>query len=105
MDSMTEELARAVFERADNATKIVESACDGKPYSDRLSYWRQIRSHSKSILETIRDYRKDHPEEYEDTSLARALQREKDLQEQVVSLRKELRIYREREKTMGWNQN
>jgi hypothetical protein len=105
MDSMTEELARAVFERADNAVKIMEAACDGKPYSDRLSYWRQLRGHSRSILETIRDYRKSHPEEYEDHELRRALHDKKELQEQVISLRAELKTYREREQTMGWNQN
>jgi hypothetical protein len=59
MDSRTEELARAIFDRADDAAKLMK----------------------------------------------RALQRERELQEQVVSLRNELRGYREREKTMGWSQD
>lgn len=37
-------------------------------------------------------------------TLENALQREKELQSQVVDLRNELRSYREREKTMGWAQ-
>ena len=104
MDSRIEELAQIIRERAREAAHNVQAAADGLR-GDRYHSWRRLEYLAGEMQTVIDDYRKAHREEYEDMSLVRALQREKELQEQVVSLRNELRTYREREKTMGWNQN
>jgi hypothetical protein len=104
MDSRIEELAQIIRERAREAAHNVQAAADGIR-GDRFYSWNRLFQLSAEMQTVIDDYRKSHPEEYEDMSIARALQREKELQEQVVSLRNELRTYREREKTMGWSQD
>ena len=75
------------------------------PAPDRVmwQYGEQINHYSEAQMQAYAEAARS--QEYENTSLVRALQREKELQEQVVTLRQELRYYREREKTMGWNQN
>jgi hypothetical protein len=104
MDSRIEELAQIILERATDAANNVQAAADGLR-GDRYHSWRRLAHLAGEMKTVIDDYRNAHRDEYEDTSMVRALQREKELQEQVVSLRQELRYYREREKTMGWNQN
>lgn len=104
MDSRIEELAQIIRERAREAAHNVQAAADGLR-GDRYHSWRRLENLAAEMQTVMGDYRKTHREEYEDLSLVRALQREKELQDQVISLRAELRTYREREKTMGWNQN
>ena len=104
MDSRIEELASAIKERARDAAKNFRASSDGV-LSDQYHSWLRLFHLAGEIQTVIDDYRKAHREEYEDIALVRALQREKELQSQVVDLRSELRSYREREKTMGWSQD
>ena len=104
MDSRIEELAQIIRERSREAAHNVHASADGI-FCDRHHSWFRLFNLAGEMQTVIDDYRKAHREEYEDIALVRALQREKDLQSQVIDLRNELRSYREREKTMGWAQD
>ncbi len=104
MDSRIEELALIIAERAGQAADNVRNAAGGVR-GDRYHSWRRLHALARDMQAVIDEYRRDHPEEYVDTTAYLAQKREKELQEQVVSLRNELRQIREREKTMGWNQS
>lgn len=104
MDSRIEELAQIIGERAGSAADLVRDAADGYR-GDRYHSWRRMQALANEILTVISDYRRDHPKEYVDDSLVRARGQIKEAHEQIVSLRNELRTYREREKTMGWDQS
>lgn len=103
MDSRIEELAQIIFERAGDAAKNVERSADGL-LGDRHRSWTRLHSLAREMKSVIDEYRKAHPEEYEDTEILRMRAREKELHQDIVSLRNELRTYTEREKTMGWSQ-
>ena len=96
MDSRIEEFAQAIYERAEFAAENVRKAADGYR-GDRYHSWRSLQNLAKSMLDVVNDYRKAHPEEYADGSLEM-----RDLTEQIVQLRGQLKNYQEREKTMGW---
>ena len=114
MDSRIEELAQIIRERAGSAADNVRNAAGGVR-GDRYHSWRQLHALAGQMLEVIESYRKDHPEEYEFTDgeqlkaerakVAKLQARQDELHQDIVSLRNELRQYREREKTMGWNQS
>lgn len=96
MDSRIEEFAQAIYERADLAIKNSISFGDGCMDERHDSYFR-LRHLAKSMLDVVSDYRKTHPDQYINDSL-----QIRDLAEQVVQLRGQLRNYQEREQTMGW---
>lgn len=102
MDSRIEELAQIIRERAGQSAETVRAAADGFR-GDRYHSWRQLERLASEMQQVIDDYRHDHPEEYVDLSSMRTAQQLKDANEQIVALRTELRQYREREQTTGWN--
>lgn len=105
MDSRIEELAHIIAERAGDAADNTRKAADGLR-GDRYHAWRRLHALAREMLTVVEDYRRDHPEEYADHPSRLELLRERfDLTEQVVGLRQELARYREREKTMGWQQD
>ena len=75
------------------------------PTPDRTmwQYGKQINHYTAEQMMEYAELSKDGM--CKNITLENALQREKELQSQVIDLRNELRSYREREKTMGWSQD
>lgn len=94
MDTRIEELAQIILERAHTTA---EQLMDNSERNEKYHSYRTVEQLATRILRVVADYRKEHPKEYEDPA--------KCLHEQIVNLRHELKNYREREKTMGWNQD
>jgi len=94
MDSRIEELANIIQERASSTADLLQ---DGGDRGDAYHSYRSLEAMAGSMLRVIKEYREEHPKEYDDPV--------NHLHEQIVSLRSKLARYEEREKTMGWNQN
>lgn len=92
MDSRIEELATIIQERASSTADLF---MEGGDRGDSYHSYRSLEALARNMLRVIKEYRADHPKEYEDPS--------KHLHEQIVSLRSKLARYEEREATMGWS--
>lgn len=103
MDSRIEELAGIIAERANEACGVVQRAADGVR-GDRYWAWSQMRASALEILSVIDKYRRDHPEEYVDDEAKRLRGMCQTYKDELVKVRQELAHYKEREKTMGWDQ-
>ena len=101
MDSRIEELAQIISERAGAATEKARNATGGIK-DDRYQYWRRLHSLARDMQAAIDEYRRDHPEEYLDDEAKRLRGMCATYEAELVTARRELANYKEREKVQGW---
>ena len=103
MDSRIEELAEIIRDRSrDFSENARQDARD--TYSERRNSYAQLRALADAMLMVIRDYRRDHPEEYGDDEARRLRLMCETYASELLKARQELARYKEREATMGWSQ-
>jgi hypothetical protein len=104
MDSCIEELAGLILERAAKAAKNCRTAAERE--TELSLNFSSIEASARSMLVVINEYRNNHPELYEDTAhieVQRLRGQVETYKDQLILARNELRHYKEREKTQGWD--